>query len=513
MAAPAADAQGGFRPLAMYLLIRMVIGLGLIVAAPFASRMDVHWPVLSLSVLLEVGLGSFALWLVAVLLSRRFGGRSWFLWTQVLLDAMLATLLVHLTGGPHSGLFFLYVPNIFAAGMLLRPSSALVACGVDLFAFVSSTILLSGTPVAESWDIPRPELAYELVLRSLAMLLIGMLVRMLTLQLRRVHREQSALLDEVPAGVLYLDETGRVASANTAAVRMLGDVVGQDLADVLSPREGSWEQIKRSGDELLNLLCSRSPLEIGGEIVFIEDITRLRTVEATLEAEERLAAVGRLTAALAHEIRNPLASLSGAVQLLAEERSDPLHDIVHREVKRINGLVEELLDQARPLVIQRQSMDPRPVIEEVGMSLQLDLRYRDRIDVQVDVTDCAPVSLDPGRFRQVMWNLMLNAAQAIPERGTVRLTARRDGADLLVSVSDSGVGIPAEAQQRLFDPFFTTRNGGTGLGLSTVHRIVTAHGGTIRVDSEPGQGATFIMRFPEVPATGISGGEEQRLAG
>ena len=170
--------------------------------------------------------------------------------------------------------------------------------------------------------------------------------------------------------------------------------------------------------------------------------------------------------------------------------------------------LEELLDQARPQVIEKQSMDPRPVLEEVGMSLSLDPRYRDRIDVQVDVEGDAPVSLDPGRFRQVMWNLMLNAAQAIPERGVVRLIARQDADALLVSVSDSGVGIPAAAQQQLFDPFFTTRNGGTGLGLSTVQRIVIAHGGTIQVHSEPGQGATFIMRFPDAV-----GAEEQRLAG
>lgn len=504
MASAPGDAPGGSRPLATYLLLRMIIGLGLIIAAPVANRLDLHWPVLSLSVLLEVGLGSFALWFVAVLLSPKYGERPGFLWTQVVLDAALATLLVHLSGGPRSGLFFLYVPNIFAAGMLLTPNAALVASALDLFAFLTSTAMLVSAPLSASWDLGRPEMAYELVLRSLAILLIGMLVRMLTEQLRRMHSEQAALLDEMPAGVLHLDGTGRIMSANPAAERILGPVEGRNLREVLEPQEGSWEQIIRRGDQLLNVLCSRSALETGGEIVLIEDISRLRQVEATLEAEERLAAVGRLTAALAHEIRNPLASLSGAIQLLAEERPDPLHDIVHREVRRINGLVEELLDQARPMIIERAPVEPRPVMEEVALSLRLDPRYRDRISVQVDVSDDAPVSLDPGRFRQVMWNLMLNAAQAIPERGTVRLSARRDGADLLISVADSGVGIPPEAQRRLFDPFFTTRNGGTGLGLSTVHRIVTAHSGTIRVESAPGQGATFIMRFPA---------EEQSLGG
>lgn len=504
---PAGGLGVGQRPLALYLLLRMTLGLLLVCSVPFVGGQSRALLVLNPSVLLAVGLSSFALWAVSVLLAPRWGARPAFLWVQFVMDAALATLLLHLSAGPRSGLFVLYLPNIFAAGILLSPTAALLASALDTVFFLGSSLLVATVMPGRLWTLSSFELAYELVLRCFGLLLIGLLVRLLNERVRQVRIEQSAVLDELSSGVLRLDLHGRVLSANPAARRLLGPVEGRRLNEVLTPVDDRWEQAIRLGEQVHHLLCSRSPLETGGEVVLVEDITRLREMEANLEREERLAAVGRLTAALAHEIRNPLAGLSGAVQLLAEERPDPLHDIVLREVRRINGLVEELLDQARPLAISPQMTDPGPILEESILGLQLDPRYRDRINVQIDVAGLSPVFLDPGRFRQVLTNLLLNAAQAIPERGRVSVKATMEQDDLLIQIEDTGVGIAPEAQYRLFDPFFTTRSGGTGLGLSTVHRIVMAHGGQIRVESEVGRGSAFWLRFPAKDRGG------ERLAG
>lgn len=494
----AATASGGEgrRALSLFLLMRMAIGLALVCVVPFVEGIPSGLPIFDPKVLLVVGLGSFLVWTAMAALAPRLGGRPGFIWGQVILDALLTTALVQLTAGPRSALFVLYVANIASAGLLISPNAAIATAGLATGLYLSSSVWLNAAHHDRLWQISSFELAYELVLRSFALLLIGLLVRMLTQRVRQARVEQGVVLDEVPAGFLRVDRAGRVVACNPVARRLLGEVEGRRLREVLDPQEERWEQVVRAGDELHHLLCSRSRVETGGEVVLIEDVTRLKNMEAELVREERLAAVGRLTAALAHEIRNPLTSLSGAVQLLAEERPDPLHDIILREVRRINGLVEELLDQARPLSIQTILTDPSHIIAETISTFRLDPRFRDRIDVQMDAAGLSEVRIDPGRFRQVLWNLMLNAAQAIPERGRVIVSAITDGEDLLLRVADSGVGIPPEAQRRLFDPFFTTRVGGTGLGLATVHRIVVAHGGAIHVDSAPGQGTCFSLRFP-----------------
>jgi two-component system sensor histidine kinase PilS (NtrC family) len=229
----------------------------------------------------------------------------------------------------------------------------------------------------------------------------------------------------------------------------------------------------------------------------LEDVTRLREMEAIVEREERLGAVGRLAAGLAHEIRNPLASLSGSVQLLRDENPSPLYDIALREVKRLNELVEEFLDSARPVRLAVERVDPGLIIADVVASFKNDPRFQGRRVVRNRVRSVPAVRMDGSRFRQVLWNLLLNAAQATADYGNIEITAEQEGDDtLIVRVSDDGVGIAPDRLLRIFDPFYTTRSGGTGLGLANVDRIVRAHGGSVEVLSEPGKGAAFVLRFP-----------------
>jgi signal transduction histidine kinase len=226
----------------------------------------------------------------------------------------------------------------------------------------------------------------------------------------------------------------------------------------------------------------------------------IRKMEAAVAREERLSAVGRLAAGLAHEIRNPLASLSGSVQLLQTESLNPLFDIMLREMDRLNGLVEDFLDSARPAGVKPEPCAPDQIVDDLLLTLRNDLRFRDRQLLRAAGAPVGLALLDPARFRQLLWNLLLNAAQATPAGGAVRVGLSRVGGDLRLRVEDDGAGIPAEVLPQIFDPFFTTKEvgKGTGLGLSICFRIMNEFGGAIRVATEPGLYTEFALEFPPV---------------
>jgi signal transduction histidine kinase len=204
-----------------------------------------------------------------------------------------------------------------------------------------------------------------------------------------------------------------------------------------------------------------------------------------------------LAAAIAHEVRNPLASLSGAVQLLRREQEDePLHEIIHREVGRINSLVTDFLENTRLGVFNLQPADLATLVSEVVEAFSKDARYREIIRLVEEVDDLPLLDVDAERIRQVMWNLLLNAAQAMPSGGMIHISAVQVGDRIRLMVADEGVGIPEADLQRIFDPFYTTRQGGTGLGLATVERVAREHGGSVWVRSEPGGGTAIAIWLP-----------------
>jgi signal transduction histidine kinase len=287
-----------------------------------------------------------------------------------------------------------------------------------------------------------------------------------------------------------------IRTVNPAGTGLLGHVEQRLLKEVLQVKRQQWEQEYEVGGRTQRLICRRSKLGEGSEVVVVEDVTQLRHMEEVVEREERLAAVGRLAAGLAHEIRNPLASLSGSVQLMQDESSSPLHAIVLREVEHINGLVEDFLDIARPLQLRTSPTDVAGVVADVVQAFSQDQRYQERCEVLLLREEVPMCMVDGGRVRQVVWNLVLNAAQATPEFGRIEVgVAMADGA-LVISVADQGIGISKERLDRIFDPFYTTRTGGTGLGLANVERIVRAHGGAVSVSSTEGKGTRFVLRFP-----------------
>ena len=230
----------------------------------------------------------------------------------------------------------------------------------------------------------------------------------------------------------------------------------------------------------------------------------LRVMEAHVKRVEKMAAVGEMAAGLAHEIKNPLASLAGAIQLLREEiRYDPDHDrlmqIILREADRLSSLVSNFLLYARPPVGKSEPIDLERAVRETVELFGKKGALNGRVSTTLKAPPGIWVGMDPAHLRQVLWNLLINAAEAIEGRGQIRLELSA-GKDRLacLKIADSGVGMPPEIAASIFDPFFTTKPTGTGLGLSIVHRILEAYDCRLDVESVLGQGTTFSLHFRQI---------------
>ena len=216
---------------------------------------------------------------------------------------------------------------------------------------------------------------------------------------------------------------------------------------------------------------------------------------------DRLSAIGQLSASLAHEIRNPLASIDGAANLIeSAQTSDEMRGsslaVIHKEIQRLNRLLTNLLDFARPRKPEFQALEPGRLIDAI-ISLTGHSAEQKGIAISKD-TSCPETAFecDAEQMKQVSLNLTINAVQAMSEPGQIVLSAHQNGASVVIGVRDQGPGIPAEDIDKVFNPFFTTKDAGTGLGLSVVHQIVTQHGGTVAVQRNPDRGMTFSVVLP-----------------
>jgi two-component system, NtrC family, sensor histidine kinase PilS len=511
---------GAEQRVAPYILFRLVLAFALLgLAAVLLLRRDEA--LVDVGLVSRLGVLAFVFMGLSAALTPRLGGLLLFRWIQVLFDMGLFTVLIAITGGPQSPFFTLYFLNIAGALWLLPAGGAVaVAIGdVVLFAAITASGSLGVLPIGAPQGVAN--LYSEVLLRVFALLLVALLSTQLAaslrrqiaaqeLEARRLGSEQDAVLTQVPAAVLIFDASGQLQRMNQLGLELFGEVFGVSLEELLSPEGDRWEQsvIALQGER--RVLCGRKRIDRGEQVVIVEDVTWLRQMEVERQRDERLAAVGRLAAGLAHEIRNPLASLSGAVQLMGVQPGDPLQDIALREVRRLSALVDDFLDASSELRLDPSEVDPGAVVDEVVSIFRRDARFQGRVKLVVEPGLSGVLWADPRRLRQVLWNLLINGAQAIASDGTVTVSwLFRDGMWIL-RVADSGVGIKEADLGRVFDPFFTTRVGGTGLGLAAVYRIVAAHRGSVSVESKAQLGTVFTVVLPAGSPTGHPGGDDGR---
>jgi two-component system sensor histidine kinase PilS (NtrC family) len=231
----------------------------------------------------------------------------------------------------------------------------------------------------------------------------------------------------------------------------------------------------------------------------------LRTMEAHLRRVEKMAYMGEMAAGLAHEIKNPLASLVGCIQLIKEDlRYDPdqerLMEIILRETDRLSTLVNDFLFFARPPAGKPEKINLRSAVNEISELFENDVVHAGKLGLNRRIPDDAWIVMDPTHLSQVLWNLLLNAAQAIEENGEIDIEAVAGKNGMLeISVRDDGCGMEPELVQSIFDPFYTTKPRGTGLGLSIVHRILESYDSRLDVQSEPGRGTIFSFYLQPAP--------------
>jgi two-component system, NtrC family, sensor histidine kinase HydH len=343
--------------------------------------------------------------------------------------------------------------------------------------------------------------------------------------LQDIQAFTATLVNQMPIGLMAVSLGGQVHRTNEAALRILGTggPPPEDLAEypcflpILQQLEHEETVVEReirclaNGGRSVPLLVNAAAIRAGtgnttGYVFLFADITRIKALEEQLRRSERLASLGRMAAGIAHEIRNPLSSIKGFASILAgrhgeDERSLKISQVMIQEVERLNRVISELLDFARPPELHKE----RYVMHElIKRSLPLVEKEATERNVRIDF-NVAPEQLeaeiDPDRFAQLLLNLHLNAIQAMDEGGVMKVEALQDGEETLVRVSDSGSGIRAEHIPHIFDPYFTTKTTGVGLGLANVHKLVEAHEGEIEVESRPGCGTTFTIRIPAVQCT------------
>jgi signal transduction histidine kinase len=280
-----------------------------------------------------------------------------------------------------------------------------------------------------------------------------------------------------------------------------------ETAPFLSVRVGTYEEITVPGPEGMGIpvgftasYYSGSDAEQEGLIVVFQDLSELKILQKELMNKERFAAVGRVVAGVAHEIRNPLFGISAIGQLFERDLKDPQHkELSHAllaETRRLNQLVEELLIYGRPMKLKLQEGDFRVLWEEVLDTHREELGRRG-IRLTGDYAVRHPVTLfDPHQIRQVFLNILRNALEATPDGGAIGITMLLEDRNILFRIADSGVGIPKGQLDQVFDLFFTTKPKGTGLGLAICRRIMQDHGGSIILESEEGVGTTATIRLP-----------------
>jgi two-component system sensor histidine kinase PilS (NtrC family) len=332
------------------------------------------------------------------------------------------------------------------------------------------------------------------------------------LALERLHE---SIVRSVSSGIVTADRFGRTTYLNRAAEEILGFGLAQAQGEPIERRlpalAGRLRAERFEADHLTaqgerrRLGFAVAPLydrdgKNQGHVVAVEDLTSVRAMEETLKRSEKLAVVGALAAGLAHELRNPLASMSGSIQLLQDgqalgDEERHLMSIVLREADRLNGLVRDFLQFARPAPNQLERLDLREVVSHTATLFRND-PVRKSVELAEALPEELPVVADAGQLGQVLWNLLTNAAEALPDGGRVQLRGRVEGERVVLEVEDDGPGIAPDDLPHIFEPFYTTKAGGTGLGLAIVYSIVEGHHGEVAVESAEGKGTRFRLRLP-----------------
>lgn len=468
---------------------------------------------------------------------------------QLAIDVLLVTWLVWNFNVIQSPYVALYILVIAISSLFLAPREAVVTSVGCAVAFTACALRITG--VAGQSDPSKlvggslSQTIQWVGLFDVAFLVVGLLsarlaerqsrsdVRLLaaTQSLANLRALHERIVASIRSGLVTTDLEGRIFSFNAAAQEITGyqerAIRGQDASILFSELKDHVAQTLRalqngetsprfetscqtSEGMRLRLGYSISPLsseagETTGMVITFQDLTQVRSLEEISRRQDRLAAIGRMAASIAHEIRNPLAAMRGSIQMLRSEMDNDssqteLMEIILRESDRLNSIITDFLSYARPRSLTQAKVDVGDLLHQTFALM----RHSPEINSNQSIVEELPgepifAEVDEGQLKQVFWNLARNALQAMPQGGTLRATLDKNSDNRLrIAFSDTGRGMSPDQVEHLFEPFSST-TGGTGLGLSIVYQIIRDHGGTINVRSRVGQGTTITVELPMVP--------------
>jgi two-component system sensor histidine kinase PilS (NtrC family) len=541
---PASDLR---RKLRWLIAIRAVISTALLGSATFAQiTAPGSFPVDPFFFLIGLTYALTAAYAATLRLAER---HRWIVDVQLAGDALIVSAFIYFTGGITSYFTSLYVLPIVAAsvvqfrrgGLLAATLSAVLYGGVVLAQYLTAAGYVHDPWLVSPVLPPRSVAQYTYLLNAFGFFAVALLSGSLADRVRTtgVRLEQASnqiadlqalnqhVIDSLPSGLATTDNTGRVLTFNRAAENITGrsslSVTGRPIAEVLHIPEDAVgattpeldggrarrmeSHFMRGGQHVeigLSIAYLQTPGGRAGYLVTFQDVTDIKKLERDARLQQRLAAVGEMAAGIAHEIRNPLASMSGSIQILRDElplsaEQSQLMDIVLRESERLNTTIGSFLAYARPQRFAVSRHDVRRALNDAALLLRNSAEVQEGHVIEVDVP---PSELwydaDEGQIKQIVWNLASNGLRAMPNGGRLKLigayNASADG--VVITVQDEGIGIEPEELDGLFQPFHGRFSQGSGLGLAIVHRIVTDYNGEIKVSSQPSRGTTVAVHLP-----------------
>jgi two-component system sensor histidine kinase PilS (NtrC family) len=485
-----------------------------------------------------------------------------FAFSQIIIDQFFITALIYFTGGKESFFPIAYIFTIIASSTILYKRGALFSASLSSFLYGLLLLLQLYqwiNPLGQPSAYDASQVFYSLIIYMATFYIVAFLSSAISEELKKKKKEliqkqvdynqleafNRNIIQSLDSGLLTIDLNGNINFLNRTAEKIL-NLGGESLKDTsiyrLFPKISEMlEKVKSKVSESspdyqryeslltgydgrkLYLGFSISPLTdpegslIGHTLIF-QDITKFKELEEQMKRVDKMAAVGLLAAGMAHEIRNPLASLSGSVQMLntelnLDDHQQHLMEITLREAERLNTLITDFLLFAQPPQTHKILTPIGSVLEETLDLFIHSPSFHDGIRIlRPSGQEKIRASIDPDQMKQVFWNLFINAAQSMSNGGKIEVQLGKGKAPrgtslflssqlrakewIKISITDSGNGIALEEKEKIFEPFFTTKENGTGLGLSIVHKIIENHQGSIKVESELGRGSTFTIFLP-----------------
>ena len=483
------------------------------------------------------------------------------IYSQVVADLAIETGVIFYTGGAASQLTLLYLATIFVVSIFFYLRGAIIVAALSTALYISASLVQWRQAVfmggGRAYDLASSYMIFHIALQVAFFFLIAFLsghlsqrirlssarLKTTTSELKHARMDNTSIVESMNSGLITVDGDGVITEMNSSASSILAldrdGTRGRCIDDVLLPisaelhrkvldalREGREEGRGEvnglvNGGTRVPLGVSISVLrgdasESRGAVVVFQDLTQVKEMRDKIRLSDRLAALGELSAAIAHEIRTPLASICGSIEMLKDTSLKPedkrLMGLVVKESERLRRIIDDFLEFARSRSSQFSSVPMDRVLQEVVHLARNHPSFSKGVEIRLESANGMMAYIDEERIKQVFFNLALNAVESLPEGGFLEVSletcAYSEGEELVrVMFRDNGKGIDRNDMRKIFDPFFTTKKEGTGLGLAIASNIVNEHGGRIEVDSEKGAGTVVKVYLP----LDKSGAEEPEL--